>query len=342
MKASVLTDWKTLELKEVPTPVPGADQVLIHVKYAGVCGSDVNVFNHNHPTATVPRIMCHEIFGTVEALGSEMDLPYGVGSRVVVCPLTWCGTCEACREGAFHVCRNLGIMGLHLDGGFAEYVVAKADMVFPVPDDMPDEIAILTEPFAVGFHVNMRAGTQPGDKVLVTGGGPIGLLAAMNAKYFGASMVVVSEPNPVRRANVESFGFQTVDPSAVNIVEEAMRLTDGVGFDKVFEASGANVVWQSLPDLVRIRGLIAPVGIPKGYADLKVVQVIFKELTILGNRVYAREHFMRTIGMLYDLYKSNTYELDRIIDRFMPLSELATAIEYQAAGKNKGKIVMKI
>lgn len=342
MKACVLTDWKELKIMEVPRPVPKCGQVLIRVKYAGVCGSDVNVFNHNHPTATVPRIMCHEIYGVVEEINCADLLPYGKGSRVVVCPLTWCGTCEACRQGAFHVCRNLGIMGLHLDGGFAEYVAVDADMVFPIPDDIPDEIAILTEPFAVGFHLNMRAGTAPGDTVLISGGGPIGLLAAMNARYFRASRVVVSEPNPERRANVASFGFEVLDPMEQDIVKEAMRITDGVGFDKVIEASGSAAAWKTITDVCKIRGVIAPVGIPKGYADLKVVQLIFKELTIVGSRVYEREHFARTIDMLVELYRSETWDLSRVIDRMMPLDQLAEAIEFQSSGKNKGKIVIEI
>ncbi len=342
MKACVLTDWKTLEIKDVPKPVLKPEQVLLKVKYAGVCGSDVNVFNHNHPTATVPRIMCHEIFGTVEEIRSEKPLPYGLGSRVVVCPLTWCGTCEACRAGAFHVCRDLGILGLHLDGGFAEYVAVNADMVFEIPADIPDEIAILTEPFAVGFHLNHRVGIAPGDAVLVTGGGPIGLLAAMNARYFRASTVVISEPNPERRAYIESFGFETIDPTSQDLVAEAMRITSGIGFDKVIEASGSNAAWNTLTDVCKIRGTIAPVGIPKGYANFKVVQLIFKELTIVGNRVYPREDFERTVGMLAELYRSGTWDLARIIDRMLPLEELSQAIEFQSMGKNKGKIVIKI
>lgn len=342
MRACVLTDWKTLEIKDVPKPVLKPEQVLLKVKYAGVCGSDVNVLNHNHPTATVPRIMCHEIFGTVEEIRSEKLLPYGLGSRVVVCPLTWCGTCEACRAGAFHVCRDLGILGLHLDGGFAEYVAVNADMVFEIPADIPDEIAILTEPFAVGFHLNHRAGVAPGDTVLVTGGGPIGLLAAMNARYFRASTVVISEPNPERRAYIESFGFETIDPTSQDFVAEAMRITNGIGFDKVIEASGSNAAWNTLTDVCKIRGTIAPVGIPKGYANLKVVQLIFKELTIVGNRVYPREDFERTVGMLAELYRSGAWDLARIIDRMLPLEELSQAIEFQSMGKNKGKIVIKI
>lgn len=342
MRACVLIDWKELKIMDVPKPVPKPGQVLIRVKYAGVCGSDVNVFNHNHPTATVPRIMCHEIFGFVEEINTDEPISYGIGSRVVICPLTWCGKCEACRQGAFHVCRNLGIMGLHLEGGFAEYVAVNADMVFEVPDDIPDEIAILTEPFAVGFHLNMRSGIKAGDTVLVSGGGPIGLMTAMNAKYFHAEKVVISEPNPERRAYAASFGFDVLDPSTQDIVAEAMAITDGMGFDKVIEASGAGAAWRSLADITKIRGTIAPVGIPKGYAELKVGQIIFKELSIIGNRVYTRDHFARTVGMVAKLYRKGTFDLARVIDRMVPLEQLGEAIDYQSRGKNKGKIVIKL
>lgn len=342
MRAYVLTDWKELRVMDVPKPVPAPGQVLIHVKYAGVCGSDVNVFNHNHPTATVPRVMCHEIFGTVEEINSEEPLTCRPGSRVVVCPLTWCGTCEACRSGAFHVCRNLGILGLHLDGGFAEYVAVNADMVFEVPQNIPDEVAILTEPFAVGYHLCQRAGVVPGDTVFISGGGPIGLLAAMNARYFRASKVLVSEPNAERRAYVASFGFETIDPVTQDVVAEAMAFTQNMGFDKVIEASGSAAAWRTLTDICKIRGIIAPVGIPGGYAELKAAQLIFKELSVVGNRVYSREHFARTLDMLHELYCGKTYELSRLIDRMLPLEQLSEAIAYQSAGKNKGKIIMKI
>jgi len=118
MKANVLTDWQHLEMKEVPDPKPGKGQVLIEVKLAGVCGSDVTVYNHRHLTATVPRIMCHEILGVVREINADEPVPYKLGDRVTVHPLGNCGKCDACRAGNFHVCRNLRIMGLHMEGGF--------------------------------------------------------------------------------------------------------------------------------------------------------------------------------------------------------------------------------
>ena len=341
MKACVLVDWKKIEIMEVAKPVPKANQVLVKIIYAGVCGSDVNVFNHNHPTATVPRIMCHEILGTIEKINSENKLPYVIGSRVVVFPLTWCGTCEACSEGNFHVCRNLGILGLHKDGGFAEYVCVDADKVFAVPVDMPDEIAALTEPFAVGFHANMRACTKPGDEVLVIGGGPIGLLAAINVKFFGASKVVVSEINLERIKLVKEFGFDVINPNESNLIEETKRITDGKGFDKVFEASGSQNACAAIADVCKVRGKIVPVGIPKGLAGYKIIMIIFKEISLIGSRVYTREHFARTIGMLDKLYSSGEYDLNKIIDMILPIEKLAEAIEIQGNSKNNGKILMK-
>jgi 2-desacetyl-2-hydroxyethyl bacteriochlorophyllide A dehydrogenase len=342
MKACVLTNWKKLELMEMAIPIPKPNQVLIKVIYAGVCGSDVNVFNHNHPTATIPRIMCHEILGTIEEINSEHSLPVGIGSRVVVFPLTWCGTCEACREGNFHVCRNLSIMGLHTNGGFAEYVCANADNVFSIPPEMPDEIAILTEPFAVGFHAHMRAGTQPGDEVLVIGAGPIGLLTAITARYFGAKKVVVSELNPERIQLVRKFGFDVINPTEADLVAESLRVTGGIGFDKVFEASGSQNACALVADVCKIRGKIVPVGIPKGLAGFKAVSIILKEISMIGCRVYSWDHFKRTFGMLEKLFGDNEYDLAKLIDRILPIEKLAEAIEIQGSGKNNGKILMEI
>jgi threonine dehydrogenase-like Zn-dependent dehydrogenase len=143
-------------------------------------------------------------------------------------------------------CKELKINGVHKDGGFAQFFVTEADKVFLVPESLPDRIAILIEPFAVGFHTNMRAGTRPGDSVFVIGAGPIGIVAAMTAKYFGAAQVVMTEIVPARRDMAREFGFLVLDPSEVDVAAEIMKLTGGVGFDRVIEASGSQAGPTSL------------------------------------------------------------------------------------------------
>jgi len=322
MRANVLTDWKMLEMKDVPAPKPAAGQALIEVVYAGICGSDVTVFNHNHPTATVPRIMCHEILGIVREIKGGDPVPYKVGSRAVVFPLSYCGKCDPCRDGNFHVCTDLRIMGLHLDGGFAEYVCADAEKVFPISDDIPDRIAILTEPLAVGFHANARAGTEPGDTVLVIGAGPIGILCAMCARYFEASKVALAEINPERIALARSFGFDVID-SKGDVLKEILARTGGKGFDKVFEASGSQAGALMVAAAAKIRGVIVPIGIPHQPMPFEVNKIILKEQHIVGSRVHTLKHFGRSVEMVERFHRNKTFDLERMIAATYPLGELA-------------------
>ena len=122
MKAAVLKDWLNLELTDIPMPVPGPDEALIKVRYGGVCGSDMVVYRHKHMTATIPRVLCHEILGTIETLPEGYDGPFHLGQRVLMNPVVSCGHCSACKRGLGHVCENLELLGIHRDGCACEYI----------------------------------------------------------------------------------------------------------------------------------------------------------------------------------------------------------------------------
>ncbi len=342
MKANVLTDWEKLEMLEVQKPEPKRGEVLVHILYGGVCGSDITVFHHRHLTATVPRIMCHEILGIVEEINCERELPYQVGDRVVVHPLKSCGTCEPCMRGEFHVCSDLQIMGLHIDGGFAEYVCAEAKRVFKVSDDIPDKAAILTEPLAVGFHACDRAGLVPGEEVLVIGGGPIGIVTAATARYFGASKVTVAELNQQRLEFIRSLGFETIDPGREDLVKRAEEMTRGQGFDKVFETSGSNSAAQALASVTRIRGRAVLVGIPSVYREYQTNKLVLREVELLGSRVHTLKNFERTVEMMERMYRTNSFDLLRMISDEYPLEELEKALKVHESGAEPGKIIVRI
>ncbi|MDO4566994.1 MAG: zinc-binding dehydrogenase, partial [Oscillospiraceae bacterium] len=288
------------------------------------------------------RIMCHEIFGTVERINTQEELPYAVGDRAVVFPLISCASCEACSQGDFHVCRSLQIMGLHRDGGFAQYVKASSKSVFKVPDCLSDEEAALTEPMAVGFHANMRAKTAFGDRVLIIGGGPIGLLSAINASMFGASKVIISEVNPERAKFCRKFGFEVFNPLEQDLETLIKSVTDGTGFDRVFEASGSAGGALTMTEACHIRGTIVPLGIPTQTVSYATVQMIFKELSVIGSRVYTREHFRRALEEIARIKKNCVFDLKGIIDRIIGLDELRQGIEIQSEGKNMGKIIVEV
>ena len=342
MRANVLTDWETLHMMDVPKPVPGEGKVLIRVLYAGVCGSDITVFHHRHLTATVPRIMCHEILGVVEEIHTKAPVPYQVGDRVVVHPLENCGVCPACLDGNFHVCHDLKIMGLHIDGGFAEYVCAEAKRVFRVEPDIPDRGAILTEPLAVGFHACTRAGVTPGDQVLIIGGGPIGILSGVCARYFGASRVVIAEVNPERLALIRSFGFDAIDSGKEDLCRAVGDMTGGNGFDRVFEASGSKAGSLALSSVTRIRGTAVTVGIPSAPREYQTNQMVLREVSILGSRVHTLQDFARTVEMVKKLYHAGAFDFEKMIAAEFPLEQLGEALALQESGTKNGKILIRI
>lgn len=342
MKACVLSDWKHLEIQELPLPELSNGEALIEVIYGGVCGSDVTVTNHKHPTATIPRILCHEILGIVKEIKSEEPVNYRVGDRVVVFPLSYCGECVPCLTGHTSACSHLRIAGVHSDGGFAEYAKFPVKSLIPVPDDIPDEIAALIEPLSVAFHANARAGTKPGDSVLVIGGGPIGLLCALTARYFGAR-VLLSELKTDRLALARSMGIEAVSPREIDLTAVARKKTSGTGFDVILEVTGSQPAYDTMIELCRECGTIVPVAIPSSERSFRTNLFILKEIHLLGTRCCPKIEFERTVDMVREMYRhGESYHLENMIAKILPLEQCAEGIAEQGSGSVNGKILIRI
>lgn len=340
MKAAVLNEWEQILYKEVPEPKLQEEEVLIRVKYAGVCGSDVTIYKGKHPTARTPVIPGHEFVGVIEEVRSIKRNDLQPGDRVVVEPLISCGECAACSSGNWHVCRTLKLLGIHTDGGSAQYVKAPAAKVIKLKDSISDRIAALTEPFAVGFHVNQRAGIKAGDKALIIGGGPIGLVIGIAAKRCGAEKVVFTELNDARIEIIKSFGFDAINPKRQDVTDLSAELTNGAGYDVVFEVSGSQGGLSSAIELCAIRGTVVLVGFPHKQPEIDVLKVIFKEINVVGSRVYTFQDFTRTVRMLEEIVESGQFDLDRIISDTMPMEQAEEAIRRMIAGDNLGKILL--
>lgn len=340
MKAAVLTDWKNIEVQDIPVPELAEGECLINVKYAGVCGSDLHVYHGHHPTAIKPLVLGHEFVGTVADIKSQTATDLTIGDRVVAYPLNSCGRCEACQTGNWHVCRNLNIIGIHANGGFAEYLKASVEKVIKVSDTLSDRIAALTEPFAVGFHVNQRAGLKNGDTALIIGGGPIGIIVAMVAQISGAAQVVISEINPDRVALIEELGFTTINPTQEDALKQVKALTNEAGFDVVFEVSGSQSGLLLTTDACKIRGTIVPVGFPLGNPQFNINNLIFKELTVIGSRVYSLDDFKRTVTMLENIVTHNRFDVEKLISETRGLADLEAALHTMHAGQNLSKILI--
>lgn len=343
MKAAYLTEWKKLGVAELPVPQISEGEALIRVTYAGICGSDVHIFEGNHPTAKAPMIMGHEFVGTVEQLSGNPENGIKVGDRVTAYPLISCGRCAACLEGNPHVCRSLKLLGIHTNGGFAEYVAVRTQALVKVDEALDDQVAALSEPFAVGVHVNERAGIREGSTVLIIGGGPIGLICGIVARYYGASQIVYSEINPERIAQIKAFGFpDVIDPRTEDANARTAALTGERGFDVVLEVSGSQPGLIFATQACAIRGTIVPVGFPGKRPEFDILQCIFKELTLVGSRVYSFEHFTRAVRMLEDMVKSGMADPSRIISNVYPVAESQQALQKMVDGRNLGKILIKM
>ena len=337
MKAAVLESWLNLQLKDIPIPIPGKDEALIKVIRAGVCGSDITVYKGKHMTATVPTVLSHEILGRIESLPEGYGGPFAVGQRVLMNPIISCGKCAACRRGLPHVCENLKLLGIHVDGGFAEYTKVAVDKLVAIGDDFPDEVAILGEPFAVGQHVMLNSNVQPGDKIFISGGATVGLYIAIFAKAAGAERVIISEINEPRRQFVESMGIETINPESTDVMALAQEITDG-GFDIVYDTSGAPSCILQMPDLCRCGGKLLSLGLSGDAYPFVIGKVSFKEIRLIGNRLYSQEDFEAGVRFLENNWKR--LHLDRMVTDRLGLSEINRAFDMMLHGENICKIII--
>lgn len=337
MKAALLKTWTDMAVVDMEKPVPAADEAVIAVRYAGVCGSDITVYNGKHPTATAPVVVGHEILGVIEQIGDNPD--FKVGDRVTVEPLIQCGVCDACRRG-HHICKNLKLLGIHENGGYAEYTKTAVSKLVKIPDSLPDDVAALAEPFAVGYHVVARSEIRKGDTALVIGAGPIGIIVGLAAQYAGASRVVITDLNPERLAMAESLGLEGLHPADGDSLAEINRLTDGNGFEVVYEASASKGGMLMSTSACRIGGAIVPLSLAGVPTDFCVGVVSFKELRLIGSRVYTMEHFRAGVQMLADIAEKK--DLHPLISDVLPLEDAQKAVDMMMKGENKGKILLKI
>jgi 2-desacetyl-2-hydroxyethyl bacteriochlorophyllide A dehydrogenase len=288
-------------------------------------------------TATVPTVLCHEILGNIVTLPAGYDGPFKVGQRVLMNPVISCGHCAACKRGLGHVCENLKLLGIHVDGGFAEYTKVGVDKLCALDDDIPDEVAILGEPFAVGYHVMLRSQVQPGDKIFISGGATVGLYIAIFAKAFGAGRVIISEINEPRRQFVESMGIETINPARTDAMELMREVTDG-GFDIVYDTSGAASAVLQMPDLTRCGGKMLSLGLSGDAYQFIIGKVSFKEITLIGNRLYSQEDFENGVRFLEDNWRR--LGLDRMVTDRLTLGEIDKAIDMMISGANLCKIII--
>ena len=340
MRAAVIEAKKTLGARSVPVPELKNGEALIRVMYCGICGSDIHVYHGDHPTARFPVVPGHEFVGELVAMRDNGESALSKGDLVVAQPFFSCGNCQPCAKGRDNVCRSLRFMGVHVDGGFAEYVRVPIRKMYAVPPGVGAELAALTEPVAVAVHDVRRSGLKAGETVLVIGGGAIGLLIAIVARHSGAGTIVVSEPNVYRRGVAEELGFMTVDPLSPDFDRTLMAETGSLGFDCVFEASGSRPGFAASTKYAKITGKVMVIGMTKEPYPVDLSAVFAKELVLEGVRIHSQYNF---IGALELLRKDSLRrEFNRLITDVFPFEKVADAFAFAESGGDFMKVLVKM
>jgi len=318
MKAIVYKEPKHVEYKDVPMVTPREGWTLIRVSHAGICGSDMTIYSGKHPRAKAPLIMGHEFSGYIASSHPKFE----EGTLVTVFPYLPCGICERCRNGQFHVCKSLKLIGIDMDGGMAEYVQVPEDLIFEVPKGVSPAIAAFIEPVGISVHVTRKGGYRPGDSAVVFGAGGIGLSTAITLREFGAGHLTICEPNLARQELAKSLGFDVLD-SNQDIVKQVYDRTDGDGAEFVFDCAGAQPVIDVLPDVVKINGNIIIVAGYKNPPSMNFQKGMFREFQIRFVRNCTRQDFGIACELIgkdlgYDKLLNYIIPLNRAQDGFTP------------------------
>ncbi|TQS41212.1 zinc-dependent alcohol dehydrogenase [Cryptosporangium phraense] len=314
------------------TPVtaepPGPGELQVAVAYCGLCGTDLHIAHGNMDARVkTPLVFGHEASGTVAAVGPGVE-GWAVGDPLTVMPLLWDGTCAACLAGHQHICQNLTFVGIDSPGALQQRWNVPASIAVPLPADLSLRTAALVEPVAVAVHDVRRSELQVGDRAVVLGGGPIGVLIACVARHAGAR-VLVAEVDPGRRGLASALGFDVVDPATDDVPEFVEGWTGGTGADVVFEVSGAAAAARSTTALAKVRGTIVVVAIHAAAREIDLQRVFWRELRLLGARVYQRSDFERAIELLH----GGVIPADELITGVVPLDGTPGAMADLSAGR---------
>lgn len=315
MKALYYEGDQNFSLRETELPALLPGEVRLKMAYVGVCGTDIHIY-HGKMDARVkpPQIIGHEVSGVIAEVGKDVT-DWKAGEPVTVRPL-YPGTEVPSDNGFRHIGKNLKFIGIDTPGGMQEYWNVPAFTLHKLPDKLSLKIGALIEPLAVACHDIRLSNLKAGENVVVLGGGPIGLLIAMVARSKGAR-VLVSEVNESRLGFIRSLGFETVNPLTMDLIANVDHFTDHALADIVFEVSGAQPAVSVMTQLCRIRGRIVMVAIHPEPRQVDLFQFFWKEIQLLGARVYEPEDFDEAI----QLASSGNLPLKELITETAPLSE---------------------
>lgn len=310
-----------ISIEEVPAPRPGENELLVRSTVVGICGSDTHAASGHHPFIDLPYRPGHEVVGVVAATGEGAE-DFAPGTRVIVEPNLYCGTCAQCRSGRYNICRQLKVFGCQTPGGMADLFTIPADRVHRVPEAMSDLQAALVEPLATPVHAVAKAGDLTGRTVAVLGAGPIGLLVIAAARHAGAARIVATDLLDTKRERALRLGADGALPAdAADLAAEAQAVLDGPA-DVVFDCVAREQSMAQAIDLVAKGGRIIVVGVgASGLTPIRLDLVQDREIRIEGTLMYTADDYRTAL----DLIGSGVVDTDAIITATYPLEDAGKA-----------------
>ncbi len=344
MKAARMYGKEDLRVETVPVPEVGDNDVLLRVKSAAICGTDIRMYKNgvDHINADNPRILGHEIAGSIEEVGSGVE-GYKPGANVIVAPNMGCGICDFCVSGNTQLCPDYQALGISIDGGFAEFVLipekaVKQGNMTSVPEGTSLEIAAIAEPFSCVYNAFERCNIQPGETVLVFGAGPIGVLHGKVAKLAGASSVMLYDINQERLDAAAKLdrNFTIIPPGALK--EKVERITKGRGVDVAITAAPSPQAQTDAMEIAAMNGRVMFFGgLPKDKSQVPLDTNIvhYKQIWITGTTRSNITQFRKTLQLISD----GLVDVDGIVSSTFSIDDIHTAFSHVMAGKGMKTVI---
>jgi L-iditol 2-dehydrogenase len=320
VKALLLSQYKHLEIADLPAPAPGRDEVLIRVAACGICGSDVHGYDGSSGRRIPPIVMGHEAAGTIVALGREVR-GFAEGDRVTFDSTIFCGACDNCQRGDVNLCDRREVLGVSCaefrrPGAFAEYVAVPSRILYRLPESLSFAEAAMLEAVSVALHGVSLAQMSAGGSALVVGAGMIGLLTLQALRAAGCTRIFAADLEPTRLALARDAGAAAISPAEGDVAEQVMQLTGGRGVDIVIEAVGRDETVKTSIESVRKGGTVVLVGNISPEVTLPLQKVVTRQIRLQGSCASAGE-YPRAIELL----ASGAIQVKPLISAVAPLEE---------------------
>lgn len=336
MKAALYEGNHTFSIVEKETDAPRTGEVRIKVAYCGICGTDVHIYHGMmDKRVAIPLSIGHEMSGTIDAIGDGVT-GFAIGEKVVVRPLDHRGE-KPSDKGYSHICEDLKFIGIDSPGAMQQFWNVPAFTLHKLSAETDLKLAALVEPLAVACHDVRLSGLQSNETAVVLGGGPIGMLVAMVAKNTGAS-VIISEVNPVRVKLATELGFTVVNPTETDLVNFVKEQTEGRLADVVFEVAGVQPTVDIMTEIAGIRGRIVMVAIHGEAKKVNLFKFFWKELKLIGARVYEKEDYETAIQLI----TKNELPFEKMITAVEPIDNIQSVFENIDKNPDGMKVLLDI